>query len=116
MRIAPYWLSVSRRSISRILSLPCYVGMTSDEIAHVGDRDPGIRSMTVYSLVIPVYKSAAGLPALFVELARLDKALDNSLEVIFVIDGSPDDSGATIINTPHAFKSRTVFHNTRTSA
>lgn len=67
--------------------------------------------MNVYSLVVPIYKSALGLPPLFVELTKMDEALGNRLEVIFVIDGSPDNSGSVILNTSHAFKSRTVFHS-----
>jgi len=44
------------------------------------------------SLVIPVYKNEENLPRLFAELERLDEQLDEELEVVFVVDGSPDQS------------------------
>jgi glycosyltransferase involved in cell wall biosynthesis len=44
------------------------------------------------SLVIPVYKNAENIPALLVALEQLDTALAGALEVVFVVDGSPDDS------------------------
>ncbi len=42
------------------------------------------------SLVIPVYKNEENLPRLFVELEGLAGRLDDDLEVVFVVDGSPD--------------------------
>src|SRR5262245_30226892 len=44
------------------------------------------------SLVIPVYKNEENLPRLFTELEGLDERLDDELEVVFVVDGSPDQS------------------------
>ncbi len=44
------------------------------------------------SLIIPVYKNEANLERLLRELVRLDEQLENDLEVVFVVDGSPDDS------------------------
>jgi glycosyltransferase involved in cell wall biosynthesis len=44
------------------------------------------------SLVIPVYRNAAEIPALLEALAHLSQALEGNLEVVFVVDGSPDDS------------------------
>lgn len=46
----------------------------------------------MYSLVIPVYKNEASLPDLLEALEDLDGGLDGQLEVVFVIDGSPDES------------------------
>jgi len=46
----------------------------------------------VLSLIIPVYKNEANLERLLRELVRLDEQLENDLEVVFVVDGSPDDS------------------------
>jgi polyisoprenyl-phosphate glycosyltransferase len=43
------------------------------------------------SLVIPVYRSAANVPPLLAALAELHRSLAD-LEVVFVVDGSPDDS------------------------
>lgn len=44
------------------------------------------------SLVIPVYKNAEGISALVAALEQIDRALAGALEVVFVVDGSPDDS------------------------
>ena len=44
------------------------------------------------SLVIPVYRSAENLPRLFTEIERLAGELPVQLEVVFVVDGSPDNS------------------------
>ena len=50
----------------------------------------------MYSLVIPVYKNAASLPELLTELDGLRSRLDAPLELIFVVDGSPDESYAIL--------------------
>ena len=42
------------------------------------------------SLIIPVYKNEASLPDLLAALCALNAQLDDRLEVVFVIDGSPD--------------------------
>lgn len=44
------------------------------------------------SLVIPVYRNAENLPRLFIELEQLASRLPGALEVVFVVDGSPDAS------------------------
>jgi glycosyltransferase involved in cell wall biosynthesis len=44
----------------------------------------------MFSLVIPVYKNEASLPELLTELQRLTKMVKGPLEVVFVVDGSPD--------------------------
>jgi len=46
----------------------------------------------VLSLIIPVYKNEANLDRLLDELASLDRRLEKELEVVFVVDGSPDGS------------------------
>lgn len=51
----------------------------------------------MYSLVIPVYKNYDSLPELLDILKSLQQNLANPLEVIFVIDGSPDDSYSYLI-------------------
>ncbi len=50
------------------------------------------------SLVIPVYKNEENLPRLFRELEHLAERLADELEVVFVVDGSPDGS----LNVLHA--------------
>ena len=44
------------------------------------------------SLVIPVYKNEENLPRLFRELEALIERFPDPLEVVFVVDGSPDAS------------------------
>lgn len=46
----------------------------------------------MYSLVIPVYKNQESIPSLLIELDQLNEKLGRDLEVIFVVDGSPDQS------------------------
>ncbi|MEO5699189.1 MAG: glycosyltransferase family 2 protein, partial [Casimicrobiaceae bacterium] len=43
-----------------------------------------------YSLVIPVYRNEGSIPELIATVQRLDAALGHGLEVVFVVDGSPD--------------------------
>ena len=42
------------------------------------------------SLIIPVYRNEASIPDLLAELQGLHQALAGALEVVFVVDGSPD--------------------------
>ncbi len=44
----------------------------------------------VFSLVIPVYKNEENLDRLLAALVDLDRSIGEPLEVIFVVDGSPD--------------------------
>lgn len=44
------------------------------------------------SLVIPVYRNEMNLPRLFPELEKLAVRMQGELEVVFVVDGSPDAS------------------------
>ncbi len=44
------------------------------------------------SLVIPVYRNQENLPRLLQELGKLAEQLGDDLEVVFVVDGSPDKS------------------------
>jgi polyisoprenyl-phosphate glycosyltransferase len=44
------------------------------------------------SLVIPVYRNSANIPDLLAALEQLNEQLRGGLELVFVVDGSPDDS------------------------
>jgi glycosyltransferase involved in cell wall biosynthesis len=57
---------------------------------------PRARAETCYSLIIPVYKNEETLAALIQALDRLSVELDHRLEVVFVVDGSPDRSFAIL--------------------
>ncbi len=50
----------------------------------------------MYSLIIPVYQNEASIPALLVVLEKMHGTLNHQLEVVFVVDGSPDQSYALI--------------------
>ncbi|MDA9981310.1 glycosyltransferase family 2 protein [Gammaproteobacteria bacterium] len=45
-----------------------------------------------YSLIIPVYNNAGSISELVNVLVDINTALSDKLEVVFVVDGSPDDS------------------------
>jgi glycosyltransferase involved in cell wall biosynthesis len=49
-------------------------------------------AVTSYSLVIPVYRNEETLPDLLAAAARMHEELGGALEVVFVVDGSPDRS------------------------
>lgn len=44
----------------------------------------------MYSLVVPVYRNEGSIPELLETIASLHEELKASLEVVFVVDGSPD--------------------------
>ncbi|WP_043814926.1 glycosyltransferase family 2 protein [Desulfarculus baarsii] len=49
-----------------------------------------------YSLVIPVYLNQSSIPRLLQALEEMHQRLDRELEVVFVVDGSPDQSYALL--------------------
>src|SRR5947207_3156164 len=46
----------------------------------------------IYSIIIPVYKNAVFIPRLLETLMEMNEALAGQMEVVFVVDGSPDQS------------------------
>jgi polyisoprenyl-phosphate glycosyltransferase len=66
--------------------------------------------LSMYSIVIPVYKNEASIPDLLLTLHGISTRLDSPLEVIFVVDGSPDASFRRLAEelTSVAFKSKLV--------
>lgn len=50
----------------------------------------------MYSLIIPVYKNEASIAPLLQVLQNLNQQLQNQLEIVFVVDGSPDQSYALL--------------------
>lgn len=46
----------------------------------------------IYSVIIPVYKNEESIPRLVATLKEMSDALAKQLEVVFVVDGSPDKS------------------------
>lgn len=53
-------------------------------------------AVTRYSLVVPVYRNAGSIEDLLAVCADLDRRLGGQSEVVFVVDGSPDDSLARL--------------------
>ena len=45
-----------------------------------------------YSLIVPVYRNEASIPELLAAVAGIDRALDGRMELVCVVDGSPDRS------------------------
>lgn len=69
--------------------------------------------MINHSLIIPVYKNTETIGFLVDALNHLSQSMDNDLEVVFVVDGSPDDSSVKL-NTmlPEAkFSSQLIEHS-----
>lgn len=67
----------------------------------------------VYSVVVPVYGNEGSLPQLNERLADLMPQLDGPLEVVFVVDGSPDRSADLLAELlpQQPFASRLVLHS-----
>lgn len=51
------------------------------------------------SLIVPVYRNSENIPSLLAAVQELDASLDGDLEVVFVVDGSPDDSALRLSTT-----------------
>src|SRR5690606_25455547 len=67
--------------------------------------------MTTRTLVIPIYKNAANIPSLAAALEEMN-ALCGNLEVVFVIDGSPDNSGQLLLELAPStsYPCKVIFH------
>lgn len=50
----------------------------------------------MYSLIIPIYKNEASIPLLLQTLEEMNEQLNGQMEVVFVVDGSPDNSYALV--------------------
>lgn len=53
----------------------------------------------MYSLIVPVYKNEASIPDLMIALKAMNHELNGDLEVVFVVDGSPDGCHALLQET-----------------
>lgn len=65
----------------------------------------------MYSLVVPVYRNEASIPELLGVLGEMNEKLGRRLEVVFVVDGSPDRSSELLQERlPRcAFRSRLIL-------
>jgi len=66
-----------------------------------------------YSVVVPVYRNEGSIVQLTERLATLAGELDGALEVVFVVDGSPDGSERILAELlpGQPFSSRIVLHS-----
>ncbi|MET3108704.1 glycosyltransferase involved in cell wall biosynthesis [Oxalobacteraceae bacterium GrIS 2.11] len=65
----------------------------------------------MFSLIIPVYKNQGSIPDLVDAVDKMNQQLNDQLEVVFVVDGSPDQS-AQILQTmlqERSFNSRLIL-------
>lgn len=69
-------------------------------------------SAPVNSLVVPVYGNAATIDALVAAVAGISEQVEGPLEAVFVVDGSPDDSRALLLDALAGapFRARVVSH------
>lgn len=51
-----------------------------------------MNGVVVYSIVVPVYNNAGSIPHLIARLNDIALQLEGTLEAVFVVDGSPDNS------------------------
>lgn len=49
-----------------------------------------------YSVIVPVYRNEASIPRLLQALSAINDSLDDGIEAVFVVDGSPDRSYAVL--------------------
>lgn len=59
---------------------------------------PSTRPLVTYSLVVPIFKNEANIPALLAEVAKLAANL-GQFELVAVVDGSPDRSAAILADS-----------------
>jgi glycosyltransferase involved in cell wall biosynthesis len=66
-----------------------------------------------YSLIVPVFKNEANLPALLQCMADMNETLAGRLEVVCVVDGSPDQCYSILKSelSKHAFPSQLLLHS-----
>lgn len=67
----------------------------------------------MYSLIIPVYKNESNIPDLLTVLNEWNQKTSFELEVVFVVDGSPDNSGKMLLDAQSdmLFNAQIIFHS-----
>lgn len=56
-----------------------------------------------YSVIVPVYKNEASITRLIAALSEMNQSLNNEMEAVFVVDGSPDKSFELLKNALEQF-------------
>lgn len=75
--------------------MPAQPRSVSDEVRPPAEA-AAVGARPRYSVVVSVYRNAPTLPALVEQLGRFSRDLGGPLEVVFVVDGSPDRSIAIL--------------------
>lgn len=67
----------------------------------------------MHSLVVPVYRNEESIPELLDAIAQLSQRMDQPLEAVFVVDGSPDGSYASLRDRLPAmpFRAQLIAHS-----
>lgn len=67
----------------------------------------------MYSLIIPIYRNAQFIPELLDSLEKLNISLNHNLEIVFVIDGNPENEFEILKQqlNKHQFKSQLIQHS-----
>ncbi|MDX8538995.1 MULTISPECIES: glycosyltransferase family 2 protein [Mesorhizobium] len=69
--------------------------------------------MTTRSIVFPIYRNQANIPSLLQAIANFHSMYQGDIEFVFVVDGSPDESGALLVtelkNSAYVYK--IIFHS-----
>ena len=75
--------------------------------------EPGALPLIRQSLVIPIYRNAENIPELTEAITELSRALGPGLEIVLVIDGSPDASAELLVKASKRFPcpSTIAFHS-----
>jgi glycosyltransferase involved in cell wall biosynthesis len=77
------------------------------------DEDTRADAQPLVSVVVPVYRNVETLPVLVSRLEIAARQLDGRLEVVFVIDGSPDESGPILreLLSDSPLRARLAWHS-----
>lgn len=77
----------------------------------VDEREP--HGVVLVSVIVPVYRNLETLPELVRRLERMSEWLAGRMEAVFVIDGSPDRSGAMlrVLLADSAMRSHLLWHS-----
>jgi glycosyltransferase involved in cell wall biosynthesis len=69
--------------------------------------------MTTRSIVFPIYRNQANIPSLLQAVADFHQRYRGDIEFVFVIDGSPDESGALLICAlkSSGYDYKIIFHS-----
>jgi glycosyltransferase involved in cell wall biosynthesis len=87
--------------------------MIEAEKSGMTSHQSSVGTTPLYTLVIPVYRNAENIADLNTALIDLCGRLGPGLEIIFVIDGSPDNSATLLVEARKRLpcRSKIVFHS-----